>query len=187
MILFPPLKTAILALLCGICFGFLLQKSNVTKSKTIIGQLLMKDFTVMKVMISAVAFGGLLLFLISLKVSFTPIISLTSLVAALSGGLVFGVGVALLGYCPGTCVGAMAAKDSKAFMGFLGMIAGAMIYAPMAPSLHARLKAAHLINQQLLSQYFSIPSWMVLSFPFLFIIILKLADLRKERLSNTIG
>ncbi len=48
-----------IALLCGAVFGFLLQKGGVTDYDVIIGQLLLKDFTVVKVMLSAVITGSL--------------------------------------------------------------------------------------------------------------------------------
>ena len=46
-----------LGLTAGICFGFLLQKGGATKYDIIIGQLLLKDFTVVKIMLSAVMTG----------------------------------------------------------------------------------------------------------------------------------
>ena len=47
----------VLGLLFGIVFGFLLQKGGVTDYNVIIGQLLLTDFTVLKVMLSAVIVG----------------------------------------------------------------------------------------------------------------------------------
>ena len=41
----------------GIVFGFLLQKGGVTQYDVIIGQLLLTDFTVLKIMLSAVVTG----------------------------------------------------------------------------------------------------------------------------------
>jgi hypothetical protein len=43
----------------GIVFGFLLQKGGVTKYDVIISQLLLNDFTVVKIMLSAVITGTL--------------------------------------------------------------------------------------------------------------------------------
>lgn len=51
-------------LIFGILFGFLLQKGGVTKYDVIVGQLLLEDFTVLKIMLTAVLVGavGLRLF-----------------------------------------------------------------------------------------------------------------------------
>lgn len=48
-----------IGLLTGILFGFLLQKGGVTRYDVIIGQLLLTDFTVVKIMLSAVVTGML--------------------------------------------------------------------------------------------------------------------------------
>src|ERR1700694_5349748 len=48
----------VLGLVTGICFGFLLQKGRVAKYQTILGQLLLKDWTVFKIMITAIVTGG---------------------------------------------------------------------------------------------------------------------------------
>jgi len=48
-----------IGLFIGILFGFLLQKGGVTKYDVIIGQLLLTDFTVVKIMLSAVITGML--------------------------------------------------------------------------------------------------------------------------------
>jgi uncharacterized protein len=49
--------TLIWGLAFGIVFGVLLQKGGATKYDVIIGQLLLKDFTVLKIMLSAVVTG----------------------------------------------------------------------------------------------------------------------------------
>jgi len=49
----------VLGLVAGIAFGFLLQKGGVTTYDVILGQLLLTDFTMVKVMLSAVVTGML--------------------------------------------------------------------------------------------------------------------------------
>jgi hypothetical protein len=65
----------------------------------------------------------------------------TSYAAQLIGGLVFGAGFIIGGYCPGTSIAAMATgkKDGAAFA--LGMLAGVMAYAEFTPGLDAWIKA----------------------------------------------
>jgi hypothetical protein len=57
------------------------------------------------------------------------------LVATAVGGLIFGVGMALLGYCPGTGVAAMGEGSRHARWGFAGMILGAAAFAAVFPAL----------------------------------------------------
>ena len=49
----------------GIVFGFLLQRGQVTKYEIIVGQLLLRDFTVMKIMLTAIITGMLGIFFLS--------------------------------------------------------------------------------------------------------------------------
>jgi uncharacterized membrane protein YedE/YeeE len=128
-----------LGLLTGVIFGFLLHKGQVTRFRTIVEQFLLKDFTVLKVMLTAVVVGGVGIYamqgwdLAALHVK--PLV----LGGVLGGGLIFGVGMALLGYCPGTGVAAIAQGSRHAIFGVLGMLAGAAIYAEVHPLMKASL------------------------------------------------
>ena len=152
-------------LLIGMLFGFFLQKAGVTNTGTIKKQLLLKDFTVMKVILSAIASGSLLLYLYRHFVEHKDlIISTTTLSASLFGGAIFGIGMALLGYCPGTCIGALAQRCRLAFWGILGMIFGAFIYAKLAPLITNTLKPSSLINKSTLDQILPVSApWIIAS------------------------
>lgn len=56
------LKQLILGLLFGIAFGFLLQKGGVAKYHILLGVLFLEDFTVVKVMLTAIVVGGIGIF-----------------------------------------------------------------------------------------------------------------------------
>lgn len=49
----------LLGLITGIAFGFLLQKGQAAKYRVIMGQFLLKDWTVVKIMLTAVVVGSL--------------------------------------------------------------------------------------------------------------------------------
>jgi hypothetical protein len=130
----------IVGLLCGICFGFLLQKGGVTTYEIIINQLLLKDFTVVKVMLSAVIVGMIGIYAMTDLgwVNLHP--KSGSWSQNLIGGLIFGIGFALLGYCPGTVVGAVGQGSLDAlFGGCVGIILGAGLFAALYPSLKEKL------------------------------------------------
>ena len=125
-------------LLLGIIFGFLLQKSGVTKYDVIIGQLLLTDFTVLKVMLSAVVTGMLGLHLMQNLgwIKLRPKAGSWGKNAV--GGLIFGLGFAILGYCPGTIAGAMGNGYLDAITGgFIGIVLGSGLLAAVYPSLNA--------------------------------------------------
>jgi hypothetical protein len=129
-------------LLMGIVFGFLLQKGGATQYDVIIGQLLLTDFTVVKIMLSAVVVGkiGVHLFrgLGMARLHPKP----GSIGSTVIGGLIFGVGFGILGYCPGTMVGAVGQGSLDAlFGGIIGMLIGAGIFSEMYPKLERGISA----------------------------------------------
>jgi len=123
-------------LLMGIVFGFLLQKGGATQYDVIIGQLLLTDFTVVKIMLSAVVVGkiGVHLFWGLGMAQLHP--KPGSIGSTVIGGLIFGVGFGILGYCPGTMVGAVGQGSLDAlFGGIVGMLIGTGIFSEIYPNL----------------------------------------------------
>lgn len=123
-------------LLFGIVFGFLLQKGGVTRYDVIIGQLLLEDFTVVKIMLSAVLTGMIGVHLMKRLgwVRLSP--KSGSWSQNVIGGLIFGAGFALLGYCPGTIAGAIGNGFLDALAGGLtGILLGSGIFAALYPRL----------------------------------------------------
>lgn len=126
----------------GIIFGFLLQKGGVTKYDVIVGQLLLTDFTVVKVMLSAVITGMIGIYAMSswgwVRLHPKP----GSWGMSALGGIIFGVGFATLGYCPGTIAGAVGNGYLDAALGGVaGIIAGAGIFAALYPKLRIGILA----------------------------------------------
>lgn len=124
----------------GILFGFLLQKGGVTKYDVIIGQLLLTDFTVAKIMLTAIATGmvgvHLLRSLGLAELHPKP----GSLGSTALGGLIFGVGFGILGYCPGTVAGAVGQGTLDALLGgAVGILLGAGIFAELFPRLNEKI------------------------------------------------
>lgn len=114
----------------GIIFGFLLHRGGVTDYNVLVGQLLLKDFTVAKIILTAILIGMIGVHFLSDR----NIIELKpksgSLKRTVSGGLIFGVGFALLGYCPGTIAGAVGHGSIDALIpGFLGILTGSFFFA----------------------------------------------------------
>ena len=122
-------KQLALGLLCGLAFGFLLQKGGVAKYHVLIGVLLLEDFTVIKVMLSAIVVGMIgvfgLYWLGLVKLHVKP----TRYAANILGGLMFGVGFAFLSYCPGTGAAALGQGNWDAIAGVVGLMAGSYLFA----------------------------------------------------------
>jgi len=138
--MFDPLWKLMLGLLTGIAFGFLLQKGRVAKFNVIVNQFLFRDWTVVKVMGTAVVVGSIgvyaLLPLEAVSLHIKPLVWL----GILWGGVCFGAGMAIFGYCPGTSVAACGEGRRDAMVGILGMLFGAGIYIVLYPQLSSLLK-----------------------------------------------
>jgi len=120
-------------LIIGIAFGFLLQKGGVIRYDRQLGALRLMDMTIIKFMFSAVLVGMLGIYLLKdmgiVELRVLP----TILGGNIIGGIVFGLGWGVLGYCPATAYGALGEGRYDAFWGILGMLAGAGLYAETYP------------------------------------------------------
>ncbi len=151
-----------IALGIGIIFGFLLQKGGATQYDVIIGQLLFTDFTVVKIMLSAVITG--MLGIHALR-SF-GIVQLHPKPGALGstviGGLIFGVGFGILGYCPGTIAGAVGQGSLDAIAGGLaGIIIGAGLFAAAFPKLEKSILKKGDFGDLTIPQVLHVNAWAV--------------------------
>lgn len=139
---FADPTSLVLGAVTGLVFGFLLQKGGVTNFNVIVNQFRFKDFTVLKVMMTAIIVGGLGIYgMRAIGMDIAMHVKGTELLGNALGGLIFGVGMVLLGYCPGTAVAAIGAGSRHAISGVLGMLIGAGIYAEMYP-----WAKAHILN-----------------------------------------
>ncbi|MEZ4645320.1 MAG: YeeE/YedE thiosulfate transporter family protein [Chloroflexota bacterium] len=120
----------ILALILGLFFGLALQKAGLTKYHKIVNVFRFTDFAVLKFMMSAliVSMTGLYTLKWMGIVTF-PNVPATYVAGNVIGGLIFGFGMAVTGYCPGTCAaGSGEGKLDYLVPGLLGFLTGAAIY-----------------------------------------------------------
>ncbi len=152
----------IIGLVIGIFFGFFLQKGGVTDYNIIIGQLLLTDFTVFKVMLSAVIVGMLGVYLLR-SLGFAQLHPKPgSLGATVIGGLIFGIGFAVLGFCPGTVAGAVGQGFLDAlFGGIVGMLIGAGLFASMYPKLQKKILNKGYFGEVTFPELLKVNPWIV--------------------------
>ena len=115
----------------GVAFGFVLERGGLGSSRKLAGQFYGTDFTVFKVMFTAIVTAMTGVWVLSATGLMDPAqlaVPPTFLLPHLVGGLVFGAGFVLGGLCPGTsCVAAVSGKlDAVVLMA--GMLAGTLLF-----------------------------------------------------------
>ena len=146
----------------GIVFGFLLQKGGATKYDVILGQLLLTDFTVLKIMLSAVLTGMIGIYAMK-TLGWVELYPKSGSVGKnVIGGLIFGIGFAVLGYCPGTIAGAIGNGYLDALVGGLaGILIGAGLFAALYPQLNRGILSKGDFGDVTLPQLFKVNDWVV--------------------------
>lgn len=152
-----------LGLITGVLFGFLLQKGRVLRFEKQVGAMLFRDMTIFKFMLSAILVGmiGILLMADSgiIKLSHKPM----NVGAVLVGGGLFGIGWAIMGFCPGTSIGAMGEGRWHAIFAIMGMISGAAIYAELYPVINSTVLSWQDFGKISLPKTIDISQWVVVS------------------------
>jgi hypothetical protein len=124
-----------LILIFGFLFGSIIQTAKLNKYNTISGMARLEDFTVAKAIAVAVGLGAILL---SIEVGLgfaTWHVKPILLVGIIFGGLIFGAGMAILGYCPGTLPISLGEGSIDALIGIVGAIVAGIVYSFIQPSI----------------------------------------------------
>jgi len=122
-------RAIIFGLLTGIAFGAILQRVGASSYEMIVNMLRLKDLTIMKFLFLAVAVGSLGIYVVESAGTAHIGIAPLYLVGITVGGLIFGVGWAVSGYCPGTSLVAMGEGKTDAAITVFGGLVGALTLA----------------------------------------------------------
>jgi uncharacterized protein len=150
-------------LITGVLFGFLLQKGRVTRYDKQLGALLLVDMTIVKFMFTTILVAMVGVYLLKdlgvAKLAVKPVILGGNIV----GGLVFGAGWALFGYCPGTAVGALGEGRWDALWGLAGMLIGAAVFAEVYPALRSTVLKWGVYGKVTIPEVLGINHWIVIA------------------------
>ncbi|MFY9150453.1 MAG: YeeE/YedE family protein [Prolixibacteraceae bacterium] len=122
-------------LIFGFLFGSILQSAKLNKYNTISGMARLEDYTVAKAILIAIGVGAIILN-VEIGLGFaTYHVKPLILVGISLGGLIFGAGMAILGYCPGTMAVSLGEGSLDALVGIVGSIFGGIAYTLVQPSI----------------------------------------------------
>ena len=146
----------LVAVAIGFAFGFAIERAGLGSARKLTGQFFLTDFTVFKVMFTAIVTAMLGTFwlgrlgLIDVAFLYVPD---TYLGAQVVGGVIFGAGFALAGLCPGTsCVAAASGRlDGAAVVGglFAGVLMTGLFFGPLRSLYDSGARGAWTLPQLL--------------------------------------
>jgi len=149
-------------IITGILFGFFLQRGKVLRYDQQVGALRLMDMTILKFMLTAIFVGTVGIYLLYDSGLAKLSIKSTILGATIVGGLLFGIGWGLLGYCPGTSIGAIGEGRWDGVWGVLGMLVGGALYAEAYPLMKNSLLSWCDLGKITLPGVLSINHWFVI-------------------------
>ncbi len=129
----------ITTLILGFLFGLILQYAKLNKYDTISGMATLNNLAVVKAIAVAIGIGAIL---VNIEIGFglanyyvKPVI----LGGIVLGGFIFGIGMAILGYCPGTMAISLGQGSLDALFGIVGGLLGGLVFTLLYPSLQGIL------------------------------------------------
>jgi uncharacterized membrane protein YedE/YeeE len=156
------MKILFYGLITGILFGFFLQRGQVVRYEKQLGALRLMDMTIVKFMLSSILVAMVGVYLLRdfglAKLS----VKVTVWGGNILGGLTFGLGWGLFGYCPGTAVGAVGEGRWGAVWGILGMLTGAALFAEAYPFLKKTVLTWGNLGKLTIPQLLGVNHWAVI-------------------------
>jgi uncharacterized protein len=152
------------ALVLGFLFGASLHKAGLTHYARIVNVYRFRDLTVMRFMLTALVVGGVGV-QAGVDLGFAPSAPIppTSMLANVVGGVVFGVGMATAGYCPGTIVAEAGEGRLDAWVaGLSGLFVGAIVFGLLHPVIMPTLAPVGALGRVTFAHLTGASPWLVL-------------------------
>lgn len=129
----------LLILVFGFLFGAVLQYARLNRFNTISGMATLENLTVAKAIAVAIGVGAILLS-VEIGLGLASYHVKPFIVGGIVlGGLIFGAGMAILGYCPGTMAVSLGEGSLDALVGIVGGLIGGVVFTVLLPSMHGIL------------------------------------------------
>ncbi len=122
-------------LIFGFLFGLILQYASLNKYNVISGMATLENLAVAKAIAMAVGVGMILLNIEIALGGASYHVKPLILGGVILGGIFFGIGMAILGYCPGTLAISLGEGSLDALFGILGGLSGGLLYTVFIPAI----------------------------------------------------
>ena len=133
------MQILITGFLIGCAFGAILYLGGASSYRRILGTLLLKDMWIIKLMATAIGVGTLGVYLLDFNGLANMSIKPAYVWGVALGGIIFGIGWAVSGYCPGTCVVGSSEGKKDAMFTVLGAFVGAFVFSLAYPYIESGL------------------------------------------------
>ncbi|MFA6167621.1 MAG: YeeE/YedE thiosulfate transporter family protein [Gemmatimonadaceae bacterium] len=155
------MTSLIYALIVGVAMGALIQRVRASSPAMIAANLRLENLSIIKFMATTIAIGAIIAYVLAsvlgpgvMNFDVKP----TYVIGVLVGGLVFGVGFALSGYCPGTCVVGAGEGRKDALFALLGGVVGAFFFTILFSSVIAPMNKLMDYGKLTLDQMLGLPA-----------------------------
>ena len=126
-------------LILGFLFGATLQYAKLNQYNTISGMATLNNLAVAKAIAVAIGVGAILIN-VEIGLGLADYHAKPFIFGGIVlGGLIFGIGMAILGYCPGTLAISLGQGAADAFWGIIGGLLGGLFYTLVLPSIQGIL------------------------------------------------
>lgn len=150
----------VLYVLTGFAFGFLLERAGFGDARKLAAQFYLHEMRVLKVMFSAIITAMLLIFwtdALSILDFGKLYVNPTYLWSGILGGIIFGIGFVVGGYCPGTSLVSLSTLKIDGLFFVIGMMAGMFLFGETLPIFRQFWETAGFYGDITLFQVFDIP------------------------------
>ena len=151
----------IYGLLVGVAMGALIQRVGASSPRMILKSLRLEDLTIIKFMATTIAVGAIASYFLNMATPMHFDVKPTYIVGVALGGLIFGVGFALAGYCPGTCVVGIAEGRKDGLVALLGGVVGAAVFSVIYRLIEAPLIRPLAYGKITFADLLGVPGWIL--------------------------
>jgi uncharacterized protein len=154
-------------LVCGFLFGYVLENSGFGSPCKLTAQFRLTDWSVLKVMFTAIVVAAAGLFALKQVGLINPdgvFVPTALLMAAAIGGVMVGSGFAVGGYCPGTSVVGLFSGRVDALVFLIGLVLGTFVFAGVyGPAVEAIMAMGEVEAGDTFSDAWNIPEWFMVA------------------------